>query len=327
MVTALVTGGTGFVGAHIARALIENGHRPRILRRTSSPLTALDGLDVEHAIGDVTDPSSLTAAVTGCEWVFHAAAVADYWRADKDRMYHVNVDGTRNVLDAARTAGVKRVVLTSSGAAVGLRPDGKPADESLPFNQDPARFPYGHSKFLAEQEARQAIADGQEVVILNPAVVIGPGDINQISGSLIIELARRHVPALPPGSVTFIDVRDVAAAHIAAAQAGKSGERYLLGTESLTYPALARLAGEVIGIRPPRLVLPRTVIPILAALVGGLRAIGVKVPIDANQMRLSGRDVCFDCRKAWSAFGPPQIELHRSIRDTYEWYKMHGVIP
>ncbi|MHB8626156.1 MAG: NAD-dependent epimerase/dehydratase family protein [Aggregatilineales bacterium] len=326
MVTALVTGGTGFVGAHVARALIEYGHHARILRRTSSPLTALEGLDVEHAIGDVTDPHSLLSAMAGCEWVFHVAAVADYWRADKDRMYRVNVEGTRYVLDAAQKAGVKRVVLTSSGAAVGLRADGQPADESVAFNQNPARFPYGHSKFLAEQEAQQAAAHGQEVVIVNPAVVIGPGDIHQISGSLIIELARRGVPALPPGSITLIDVRDVAAAHIAAAQVGKSGERYLLGAESLTWPAMARLTGQVIGVKPPRLVIPRAAIPVLARLIGGLRAIGDKVPIDATQMRLSGRDVRFDCHKAWNAFGPPQIDMRRSIRDTYDWYKAHGVL-
>lgn len=326
MSTALVTGGTGFIGAQIARALLEQGYRARVLHRTSSPLTALDGLDVEHTIGDVTDSASLVEAMTGCEWVFHTAAVADYWRADKDQMYRINVEGTRHVLDAAHKVGVKRIVLTSSGAAVGLRSDGQPADESLPFNQAPTRFPYGHSKFLAEQEALRAVGQGQDVVILNPAVVIGPGDIHQISGSLIIELARRHVPALPPGSVTFIDVRDVASAHIAAAKIGKSGERYLLGTESLSYPAFARLVGETIGVCPPRLVLPHAAIPILTTLVAGLRTIGVKVPIDSAQVRLSGRKVCFNCRKAWNAFGPPRIELRRSIRDTYDWYKAHGVI-
>jgi dihydroflavonol-4-reductase len=143
---------------------------------------------------------------------------------------------------------------------------------------------------------------------------------------LIIELARRHVPALPPGGTTFIDVRDVASAHIAAAKTGKPGERYLLGTEGLTYPAFAKLTAEVIGVRPPRLVLPRAVIPLLAALVGGLRVIGIKVPPDATQIRLSARDMRFDCHKAWNAFGPPKIELRRSIRDTYDWYKAQGVI-
>lgn len=326
MVTALVTGGTGFVGAHVARTLLEQGHKARILRRASSPLTALEGLDVERAIGDVTDPGSLLNAMAGCDWIFHVAAVADYWRADKAQMYRVNVEGTRNVLDAAQKAGVRRVILTSSGAAVGLRIDGAPADETVAFNQDPARFPYGHSKFQAEQVALEAAARGQEVVILNPAVVIGPGDIHQISGSLIIELARRHVPALPPGSITLIDVRDVAAAHLTAAQFGRPGERYLLGAESMTWLAMAQLTGDVIGVPPPRLVIPRAIIPILATVVGGARAIGIKVPIDATQMRLSGRDVQFDCRKAVQAFGAPQIGMRRSIRDTYDWYKAHGVI-
>jgi len=326
MVTALVTGGTGFVGAHVARALTESGDRARVLRRSTSSLAALEGLDVEHAIGDVTEPDSLVEAMRGCEWVFHVAAVADYWRADKTRLFKVNVEGTRNVFTAAEKAGVQRVVFTSSAAAVGFRPDGLPADESVAFSLKPEQFPYGYSKVLAEQEALAAVKRGLEVVIVNPAVVIGPGDVNQISGSIIVEIARGHGLAAPPGSITLIDVRDVAAAHLCAAQVGKPGERYLLGAFNVTALALARTAAEVVGAPPPRFVIPRFVLPPVAAAIGGLRALGLRVAWDSLQIRLSGEKVLFDCHKGWEAFGKPQIDLRRSIRDTYDWYVAHGII-
>ncbi len=154
----LVTGGTGFVGSHVVRALTNAGHDVRVLHRASSRLDALAGLEYESAVGDILDADSLRPACSGCDWVFHVAAVADYWRADRQRMFAANVEGTRAVLQAAREAGVRRVVFTSSAAAVGLRHDGQPADESLPFNLPPQRFPYGYSKAQAESIAQQAVA-------------------------------------------------------------------------------------------------------------------------------------------------------------------------
>jgi dihydroflavonol-4-reductase len=326
MVTALITGGTGFIGAHIARVLIEQGHTARVLRRESSPLTALEGLTVEHAIGDVTDSASLDKAMIGCQWVFHVAAVADYWRADKTRLYDVNVGGTRKVLESAQRAGVQRVVFTSSGMAVGVRADGQPADETVPFNFDPKFSPYAHSKFLAEQEVDKAVAAGQQVVTLCPAVVIGPGDINQISGSLVIELARGGVPVIPPGSITLVDVRDVALAHVVAAQVGRSGEKYLLGSYNLSWQTMTKTTAKVIGVRSPWFVVPRLLVSPIAITVGLLRRIGVRMAMDSAQIRMSARDIQFDCHKAWRELGEPQIGLEQSLRDTYDWYVAHGVI-
>lgn len=330
MTRALITGGTGFVGSHIARALIDQGHQARVLRREASPLRALEVLgiadQVEHAIGDVTDPSALTAAAEGCDWVFHVAAVADYWRADKTRMYHVNVDGSRYVFESARRAGVRRVVFTSSGAAVGLRATGEPADETVRFNLDPQRFPYGHTKFLAEAEAYRAVDGGLDVVIVNPAIIMGPGDVNQISGSTLIELRRSIVPAIPAGGANFIDVRDVAAMHLAAAQRGTCGERYILGAYNMAWRDLMPIAAEVVGVRPPLLVLPKAAGPVLGAIVDALRWLRLPIPIDGNQMRLSARDIYYDCGKAWAAFGQPQIGLRQLLEDTYTWYVRNGFI-
>lgn len=327
MVKALVTGGTGFLGAHIVRMLVERGHEVRVLRRSSSRTDLIADLPVEHAFGDVTDADSVRKAAQGCAWVFHTAAVADYWRAQRAKMYQVNVDGTRNVLNAAQAAGVERVIFTSSAAAVGLRADGQPSDESVPFNLLPERFPYGHSKFLAEQEVAKAVQAGLSVVTLNPSVIFGPGDLNLISGSMIAEPARGLVPPFyPAGAVTAIDVRDVAAAHLAAAERGQSGERYILGAWDATYRELFTLICQIVGARAPKLPLPKALATPLSALINALSRLGLKLPVDGNQIWLSARRMLFDSSKARAVFGAPQISLRQSLEDTYQWYVQHGLI-
>jgi dihydroflavonol-4-reductase len=269
---------------------------------------------------------TLEQAMRGCQWVFHVAAVADYWRSNRIKLYLVNVNGTINVLEAARRNGVTRVIFTSSGAAVGFRKDGYPADESVPFNLPPRQFPYGHSKYLAEQEVAKAVAKGQDVVTLNPAVVFGPGDLNQISGSTVVELARGNVPVYPAGGITVIDVRDVAAAHLAAAERGRNGERYLLGALDISHKALGKLIAEIVDVPPAEIPIPPVVTPVISLAAGLIRSVGVTLPIDENQIRLSARNVFFNCQKAWRELGEPQIDLYRSLLDTYNWYVEHGMI-
>jgi dihydroflavonol-4-reductase len=326
MVKALVTGGTGFLGSHIARKLLEVGHTVRVLRRPYSPLDLLEGLPVEHAIGDVLDPVSLEPAMQGCEWVFHVAAVSDYWRANRIHLYLINVDGTSNVLEAARRVGVRRVMFTSSGWAVGVRADGLPADESVPFNFDPRLFPYGHSKALAEREVQRALGAGQDIVILNPAAVFGPGDLNQISGSTVVELARGNIPIYPMGGVTVIDVRDVAAAHLAAAEHGRTGEKYLLGALDISHRATMKLIAEIVGVPAPVIGVPATLVPLLATATDLIRKAGVKLPVDSAQIRVSARNFYFNCQKAWRELGEPTIDFRQSLEDTYDWYIERGVI-
>lgn len=325
MTTALVTGGTGFVGSYVARALADEGYGVRVLRRRTSRLDAVAGIACEHRIGDVLDYDSLLAAMDGVDWVFHVAAVADYWRNDVTRIYEVNVDGTRNVLRAAQAAGVKRVIFTSSGAAMGYRDDLRPVDESVRFNYDQHLTPYGHSKFLAEAEVYRAIRRGLDCVILNPTVIIGPGDLNQISSSVVLEFARGNVPPIvPPGGVTVIDVRDVAAAHVAAAERGRTGERYLLGAVDLTHKAWYRLIAEATGRHMTPRPLPAWVVKLVAPGADLLRRLGIPIPIEGNQLRLSTRMMFFDCRKSWRELVEPRIPIQQSLKEAYEWYKAHG---
>ncbi|MFN8418548.1 MAG: NAD-dependent epimerase/dehydratase family protein [Anaerolineae bacterium] len=326
MARALVTGGTGFLGSHIARALIEAGHKVRILRRAKSPLDLVSDLPVEHAIGDIMESAALEAAMRGCDWVFHVAAASDYWRTGKTRLYLVNVQGARNVFEIAQRSGVARVIFTSSGAAVGLRSDGQPSTEADAFNLPPDQFAYGHSKWLAEQEAWRFVERGSDIVAVNPSAVFGPGDLNQISGSAVVEAARGSVIVYPRGGMTVIDVRDVAKAHIAAAERGVKGERYLVGKESLPHKYLLDLTAEIVGAPKPFIPIPRAATPVIVGAIRLLNRLNIQLPINADQVRLSTRNVFFDCRKAWAAFGEPEIDVRRSLQDTYEWYCETGII-
>jgi dihydroflavonol-4-reductase len=324
---ALVTGGTGFVGSHIVRVLNEAGHSARVLHRASSKLDALQGLEYESVLGDILDEAALREACQGCDWVFHVAAVAHYWRADNSQMYEANVEGTRRVLRAAREAGVKRVIFTSSAAAVGFRRDGKPSNESERFNMSPERFPYAHSKALAEEVAQEAVRSGQDVVILNPTIVMGPGDLNMISGSFITQVKRLSwlVP-VPPGGLSVIDVRDVARMHLAAAERGDSGERYLLITANYTQREWLGMVADVVGARRPFIPVPGFVLPVAAVFIDLVRRLGIDTPIDSNQARLGAVNIYFDGSKAWRKLAPPQIDMRQSLQDTYHWYREHGFV-
>ncbi|MFN8527475.1 MAG: NAD-dependent epimerase/dehydratase family protein [Anaerolineae bacterium] len=324
---ALVTGGTGFVGSHVVRALIDAGHEARVLHRQSSRLDALEGLRFDSALGDITDLASLRAACVGVDWVFHVAAVADYWRADKQKMYDANVEGTRRVLIAAQEAGVRRVVFTSSAAAVGLHADGTPSDETDPFALPPERFPYGHTKVLAERVCAEAVAQGQDIVIVNPVVVLGPGDLNQISGELLLKTHRLSwaIP-VPPGGVSLIDVRDVARMHLAAARQGRTGERYILGTANYTHAELFALVARVIGSPAPGLPIPAWSAPLLGDAIEWGRSLGLPIPIDGNQTRLGAQNVYFQFEKAWNELVKPQVTIPQSVQDTWDWYRAHGYV-
>ena len=324
---ALVTGATGFIGANLVEALGQRGWRVRALHRAASSLKALAGLAYESAIGDVTEPASLAPAMRDVDVVFHVAAVADYWRSDPSRLMQVNVEGTRNVLRAAREAGVRRVVFTSSCAALGQPPFGQAIDERAQFNLRPDDFPYGYSKYLAEQVCQEFVRAGLDVVIVNPAVVFGPRDVNLVSSSLVIAAARRGLPFALPGGVSAIDVADACAGHIAAAERGRTGERYILTAENLSYQQLFTMLAEVVGRPCPRLILPRWVFWVAAPMVGFARdRLGVRLPVSSEQVRFAAETFWFDASKARCELGLTPRPVREAIQRTYDWYVAHGYL-
>jgi len=327
-VRAFVTGGTGFIGANLVEGLSKHGLSSRVLLRENSPRAALDGLDYEPVVADILDPPErLAALMANCEWVFHVAAVSDYWRSGTERLYEINIHGTKNVLEAAKIAGVKRFVFTSSLAALGIPEDGQLLTEQSVFNIEPKKMPYGYSKHLAELEVQKAVLDGLDAVIVNPSVVLGARDINLISGSIIVEASRGLARFYPPGGVNYVAVEDVVTGHIEVAKRGRVGERYILANENMSHQEALNIICDLVGRPRPRFGIPRWSLPAISVAVSGARLLlGARVPVDANQVNLSGAMIFADARKAIQELTLPQTSFVRAVQNTYNWYNNNGYL-
>lgn len=320
----LVTGATGCVGANIVEALLARGYEPVALRRVSSPLLALEDLDVETVLGNVMEPSSLARAMQGCALVFHAAAIAQYWRYGAEEVYRVNVQGTRNVLQAALAAGVQRLVFTSSVAVLGKpRARGQLLDETASFNLRPRRFPYGHSKVVAESIVQAAVADGLDAVIVNPATVIGQRDIHFVGGEILRAARRGWLVAAPPGMMGIVSARDTGIGHVLAAERGQKGQRYILNGENLRHYELAKMATALVGVAPPRLKLPRGLLLAGAPLA---RLFADRLPVDGTQLYLSAQTLAYDGRRAVERLGFAPVGARQALEEAWLWYHGRGML-
>jgi dihydroflavonol-4-reductase len=327
---AFVTGGTGFVGSNLVAALINRGISVRVLRRPTSSMAGLDGLDCETCVGDIFDSADeLAEMMAGCTWVFHTAAISDYWRyRGRKRLYRTNVEGTHNVLAAALRAGVERLVLTSSLAALGIPAPGRALTETDRFNLPPRRFPYGYSKHLAECELRRAVDKGLAAVAVNPSVVIGPRDVSRICSAMFVQAAGGRLRVAAPGGTNFVAVGDVVQGHIAAAERGCVGERYVLAGENLSFRDAFTTVCGIAGQPGPAVVLPRWTIPVAAAAVGAARfVVGPRLPIGGKQMRLSSAYIYADGSKARTELGVPCTPFGAAAQSAYDWYLENNYLP
>ena len=325
---AFVTGATGFIGANLVAGLNKRGIMPRIILRNGSSLKSLDGLQFEPVNGDILNPAEeLAKLFEGCDWLFHVAALSKYWRTNNDEIYQINVGGTSNVLRAARLAGVKRTVFTSSIGALGLPNPSEQLTEEDQFDLDPKRFPYGHSKHLAELEVKKAVEQGLEVVIVNPTIVLGPRDVNLISGSIVTEAAKGTGWFYPPGGANYVDVKDVVKGHIAAAEKGRVGERYILSGHNMSYKESWSIVCEIVGRPPPRVALPASLLPLSAYAVDlANKLTGNRIPFDGNQVWISKINLFVDGSKAKREFQINPRPFRRTVQDTYDWYQANGFI-
>lgn len=325
MPRALITGGTGFVGSNIAIRLVERGWDVRILERPGASRILLEGGPFEFVTGDVLEPDTLPAAMKGIDVVFHAAGVVDYWRQGVDRMYKVNVEGTRNVMEAALKARVDRVVHTSSTAAMGIHPDVM-VDETFTFNVKPREFVYGHSKYLAEEIVFDAVKKGLPAVIVNPTTVIGPRDIRKVSSGMVVEIVNHCTPPLiPPGGINVVPICDAAQGHIEASLKGQVGERYILGGENMTHLQFYRTIANVVGCGMKLKAMPGWMVTLTAALTDLLRPqTSGPVPLTGDRLRLESKMFYFDTSKARETFTMPKTPLRITIGRTYEWYEEMG---
>ncbi len=322
MKPALITGATGFVGWHVARALAARGRRLRALVRP--PKRPLD-LEAETVPGDLRDPESLARAVQGCEAVFHVAADYRLWVRDPGEMYRSNVDGTRNLLAAARRAGVERVVYTSTVGCIGLVSGGL-GDETTPVSLAGMGAPYKRSKFLAEREAIEAARGGLPVVIVNPTAPVGDHDFKPTpTGRIILDFLLGRMSAFVDTGLNLVDVRDVAAGHLLAEERGTPGERYILGGENLT---LQQILGKLASISGRSA--PARRIPYVLAYAAGLASTGwanvtgrePRVPLDG--VRLSRKKMFVRYDKAAGLLGYAPGGVDGALARAVEWFRNNG---
>ncbi len=327
---SLVTGGTGFIGANVVRALLQRGTEVRALVRPRSDTRNLDSLDVELVAGDLRDRGSLEAALEGCDTVYHVAAMYTLWTSDPRQIYESNVTGTVNLLEAAGMAGVQRIVYTSSVATIGLPKDSTPGTEVVPLQPDELISDYKRSKYLAEQEVLRYAQRGLPVVIVNPSFPVGPWDIKPTpSGQIIVNFLRGKIPAYVDTGLNVVDVEDVAIGHILAAEKGRIGERYILGHANLTLLEMFQLLEEVSGVRSPRVRIPYG-FAYLSACVSEFVAnvITHKPPfVTLSGVKLSRKRMFFDASKAVHELAFPQTSAVEALRKAVQWFRAHGYAP
>jgi dihydroflavonol-4-reductase len=330
-VKILVTGSTGFIGANLCRGLLRQGHEVVAFHRPNSNLRLLEHLPVSHCTGDLTQPNTIHEAMRDVNVVFHAAA----WMGGANqagREYAVTVEGTRILLAEARRAGVLRVVHTSSVAALGVPDSGPtrdtldPADvplvnENHTWNYRPEHWSYAYAKYLAEIEVQKAVAAGQDIVIVNPTYVIGPGDIYRQSNSLIVRLNQKSLRFSVEGGVNAVHIDDIVDGHISAMQRGKKGERYILGGENLTHTRFLTLIAEVVGSTPPTTVLPGWLV---RAAVNPLQLLQsfFDLPVSAQLFRQAGKFFYYDIRKSQVELGLGEPRpLLEAVQSAFAWFK------
>lgn len=321
---ALVTGASGFVGAAVARALLDAGHAVRALVRPGSDRRNLADLTLETVVGDLLEPDTLAPAVADMDWVFHVAADYRLWVPDPERIYAVNVAGSRALVEAAARAGVKRLVYTSSVATLGLNAGGEPADEATPVALEDMIGHYKRSKYLAEAAVLEAAdAGGLDTVIVNPSTPMGPGDHKPTpTGRIVLDAALGRMPAYVDTGLNVVHVDDVAAGHLLAANAGRPGRRYILGGDNLSLREILEEIAALTGGRPPRIRLPRAPLwPVAAVAEGVARLTGREPLLTIDGLRLAGKHMFFSSARARSELNYRPRPAAQAMRDAVNYYR------
>jgi dihydroflavonol-4-reductase len=325
-----VTGATGFLGSHVARVLAEAGADLRLLVRAGSRTDNIDALPAERVTGDLLDPASLRKAVSGCDVIFHVAADYRLWtpsRYDVDYMYRCNVEGTRAIITAAREAGVRRVVYTSSVATMGFTSNGAPADENSPVSVHDMIGHYKRSKFMAEQAALELARAGAEVVIVNPTTPVGEQDIKPTpTGRIIVDFLKRRFPAYVDTGLNLVDATECARGHLLAMEKGRAGERYILGGENLTLKRILDKLAAITGLPSPSVRVPYAVA--LAAgvydtlVTGYLRGREPRATLDA--VRMGRKKMFVSSNKAERELGWRWVPVDDALSRAVTWFREHG---
>ena len=324
---AFVTGASGFIGTNLIHLLLDQGFEVRAMVRSSSHISHIKTLPVELAYTDLNSPR-LAFHLDGCDVLFHVAAQYSLWQCDVDLLYQSNVLGTRNLLAAAKQAGIQRSVYTSSVAAIGLNPNltqNQFTDESYQSKPENLIGAYKQSKYWAEQEAIAAVNSGQDIVIVNPTSPIGAWDAKPTpTGEILLRFLRRQMPAIVDTGLNFVSVEDVCWGHLLALQKGISGDRYILGHQNLTLKTFLQRLSDCTGIPAPRLQIPHW-IPLGAAWLDEkvLIQLGKTPSLAIDSVRMSQQKMYYDSAKAINNLGLPQTDLNIAIELAVKWYRDH----
>jgi dihydroflavonol-4-reductase len=324
----LITGATGFVGSHVARLLVGSGDSVRVLVRPTSDLRALEGVSVERVAGDLRDAASLDRAMSGVGRVFHVAADYRLWSRRPDEIYESNVTGTRNLLDAARRAGVERFVYTSTVATVAVSRPGTLPNEDTRATLNEMIGHYKRSKFLAEQEALRAAVDGLPVVMVNPTTPVGPGDCKPTpTGQIIVDFLSGRMPAYVDTGLNVVAVEDVAAGHLLAAERGRVGERYILGGRNMTLKQILDVLSDVSRHPAPRLRIPH-IVALAAAYADQAfsRMAGREPRIPLEGVRMARHKMFVDSSKAARELGYQTTPVEGALERAVQWYERNHYV-
>lgn len=328
-----LTGATGFVGHHVARALAEQGAELRLLVRGTSNLAHLESIrssGMETCVGDLAQPESFRAALADCEAVVHVAADYRLWIRDPAAMYRANVEGTKSLLAMAREAGVRRVVYTSSVATMGFRKDGLIVNEETPVSLSNMVGHYKRSKYLAEQEVLRAAEGGQEVIVLNPTTPVGSHDAKPTpTGRIFVDFLHRRFPAYMDTGLNLVDVTEVARAHAAALEAGRPGVRYILGGENLTLKQILDKLSAMTGIPSPTVEIPYWVAAAYAFFEENLtgRLLGKEPRATLEEVRMGRKKMFASSARAQQELGFRIAPVYPAMRAAVEWFRANGYAP
>ena len=325
-----LTGATGFVGHHVARALADQGASLRLLVRKTSNLSNLEGIPGETHVGDLAQPESLRPALANCDAVVHVAADYRFWIRDPQAMYRANVDGTRDLLRLARESGVRRFVYTSSVATMHFRTDGLVINEDTPVSLADMVGHYKRSKFMAEQQAIAAAQDGQQVIILNPTTPIGPNDAKPTpTGRIFVDFLNGKFPAYMDTGLNLVDVAEVARTHVLALTKGQWGRRYILGGENLTLKQILDKMSAITGIPSPTVKIPFAVAATYAFfeewITGRIR--GKEPRATLEEVRMGRKKMYASSARAQQELGFRIIPVYPAMRAAIEWFRANGYAP
>ncbi len=324
----LVTGATGFIGFHVAKLLTEKGSQVSSLVREGSDTSALKAMGIELVRGDVRDFSSICKALKGCQQLYHLAADYRIWVHDPKTMYEINVQGTKNVMQAALTTGIEKIVYTSTVGVLAACSNGKPSNEETPVSIKDMVGHYKKSKFIAEKEVYGFIENGLPVVIVNPTTPIGSMDRKPTpTGKIIVDFLNSKMPAYLDTGLNFVDVEDVAAGHLLAAQYGRVGQRYILGNKNISLGNFFEYLANVTGQKPPKVRLPYLPVLLAAYVDEALSRITDRYPkIPLTGVKMARKYMYFDCSKAVRELNMPQNPIEVAIEKAVIWFRYHGYV-